>query len=1066
MNVASGASRLVRALLLAVFTVLTLSAAAIALLAWRLSEGPIDLAWAARRAEAAYNQPDAKTRLAVGGASLRWRGFKQAGYGLEFDARNVLLSAPGGAPVASISNLAFTLSPARLLFGVIAPQSIAASGAELHLTRSADGAVSLSGIKAASGGAGAPVSVSDATAELSRPARQGEPSNRSDMARRLSQLRDIRLADASIEVQDHALGKPWRVDIKQLGLQRQPEGGMHGRAQAILAFDDAPPAAPSAALSLQAVLTPDGGTQLQAALAPIEAAPLGALVQQSAGAGAPYGLDAKIGASATLDLSPNLLPAAATLHAATGPGRLLVSGAWIAADALSLDAEAKWNQPGWTRPTSAALAHAKAVLRLPGNAPPTTVLASAQAAQEPAQNGGQIKATLDASLDQLAFSNLADLWPKPLGGHVRPWMTENMTAGIARNGVIKLGVTASPDLKAVKITGVDGSVTGQDVTIWWLRPVPPIEHAAAKLTITDPDSLDIAIPTGRQGTMELSNGLVHITGLSKKDQFLAVDADASGGVPELLTLLKNPRLNLLSKKPIPMRNPSGSFAGHLSVKLPLNEDLKFDQVTIGAEAHLARLNLGGIVAHRNLEHGELDVRASSDALDIEGSASIGGIDAAIAVGMDFRGGPPDQVVERASATGRATPRQLSNAGFDPGGLIESGAALLTASYEQRRNGRATLGIDADLKDAGLTLAGWRKLPGPPATIQARLLLEHDQLVGIESLQAKGPGLSIEGRAKLGANVPGVLILDAIEIGSTKASGQIQAPKGPGLPFRATISGPVLDLSTALAKNPAPPPAKNAPPGPDTPWIADVRFNRVLLSSGPGLANVVAHVENDGRRFAVLRAASSGPERLQASMQPEGAGRRLNVDAGDGGALLRSLGLVDTIDGGHLTLDARFDDTQSDPPLTGAAALKDFHLRKAPAIGKLLQAATIYGVGEALSGPGLYFDELILPFRYHGGQLDITDARATSDSLGLTGQGAIDTARSTLDLQGTIIPAYVINSLLGRIPLVGGLFRSERGGGLIAMNYAVRGSLDDPSVSVNPLSALTPGALRRLFHLSE
>ncbi len=1062
MTVAAGASRLARALLLVAFTVLTLCVAGIALLAWRLSEGPVDLAWAARRAEAAYNRPDATTRLAVGGAALRWRGFRQAGHGLEFEARDVLLSAPGGAPAASISKLAFTLSPARLLFGVVAPQSVIASGAELRLTRSADGAVSLSGVQAAPGGAGGPASLSDALAELSRPARRGELSDRSGMAGRLSQLRDVRLAGARIEVQDHALGTPWRVDIERLGLQRQPEGGAHGEAQAALAFDGAPPAA----LSLRAVLAPDGGARLHAALAPTEAAPLGALLRQLAGADAAYGLDARVGGSATLDLSPKLLPTAATLQAASGPGRLLVSGAWIAADAVSLGAEAKWERPGWTRPTSAALTHAKAILRPPGGGPATTVLASAQATQDPTQDGGQIKGAIDASIDQLAFSNLADLWPKPLGGHVRPWMTENMTAGVARDGVIKLGFTASPDLKSVKITGVDGSVTGQDVTIWWLRPVPPIEHAAAKLSITDPDSLDIAVPSGRQGAMELSNGLVRITGLSKKDQFLAVDADASGGVAELLALLKAPRLNLLSKKPIPMRNPSGSFAGRLSVKLPLNEDLKFEQVAIGAHAHLARLNLGGIVAQRDLEHGELELQASSDALDIKGSATIGGIEAAIAVGMDFRDGPPGQVVERASATGRATPRQLSDTGFDPGGLIESGSALLTARYEQRRSGRATLGIDADLSQAGLALAGWRKPPGPAAMIQGQLLLEHDRLAGIESLRAKGPGLSIEGRAKLGANAPGVLVLDRIEIGPTKASGEIRAPEAAGLPIRATISGPALDLSTALAKNPAPPPAEDAPPGPGTPWVADVRFNRVLLSSGPGLANVVAHAENDGRRLAVFRATSSGPERLRAAMQPDGAGRRLTVDAADGGALLRSLGLVGAIDGGHLTLDARFDDTRPDPPLAGAATLKDFHLRKAPAIGKLLQAATIYGVGEALSGPGLYFDELALPFRYQRGRLDITDARATSDSLGLTGRGAIDTAHSTLDLQGTIIPAYVINSLLGRIPLVGRLFRSERGGGLIAMNYAVHGSLDDPSVSVNPLSALTPGALRRLFHLSE
>jgi len=37
-----------------------------------------------------------------------------------------------------------------------------------------------------------------------------------------------------------------------------------------------------------------------------------------------------------------------------------------------------------------------------------------------------------------------------------------------------------------------------------------------------------------------------------------------------------------------------------------------------------------------------------------------------------------------------------------------------------------------------------------------------------------------------------------------------------------------------------------------------------------------------------------------------------------------------------------------------------------------------------------------------------------------------------------------------------------GQGLFAANYRVTGSAADPQVSVNPLSALTPGFLRRLF----
>ena len=52
----------------------------------------------------------------------------------------------------------------------------------------------------------------------------------------------------------------------------------------------------------------------------------------------------------------------------------------------------------------------------------------------------------------------------------------------------------------------------------------------------------------------------------------------------------------------------------------------------------------------------------------------------------------------------------------------------------------------------------------------------------------------------------------------------------------------------------------------------------------------------------------------------------------------------------------------------------------------------------------------------------------------------------------------------RIPLIGRLFSPEQGSGLFAANYELTGSLKDPSVSVNPLSALTPGFLRGFFNL--
>ena len=87
--------------------------------------------------------------------------------------------------------------------------------------------------------------------------------------------------------------------------------------------------------------------------------------------------------------------------------------------------------------------------------------------------------------------------------------------------------------------------------------------------------------------------------------------------------------------------------------------------------------------------------------------------------------------------------------------------------------------------------------------------------------------------------------------------------------------------------------------------------------------------------------------------------------------------------------------------------------------------------------------------------------AFGESLGITANGWIDIDRDRLELQGTVAPAYLINSLLGNIPIIGQLLGGGSQG-LIAANYRLSGPTSDPAVAVNPLSALAPGVLRQLF----
>jgi hypothetical protein len=275
---------------------------------------------------------------------------------------------------------------------------------------------------------------------------------------------------------------------------------------------------------------------------------------------------------------------------------------------------------------------------------------------------------------------------------------------------------------------------------------------------------------------------------------------------------------------------------------------------------------------------------------------------------------------------------------------------------------------------------------------------------------------------------------------------------------------MLDLSAKLSGKSAKREKPHGPPAPGPPWNVTARFDRVRLGGGEITSNVVARAQNDGGVLRMLSVSGETGPRAPFALSIGAAGgvRRLSAKAANAGALLRGLGVVGSMEGGRLVLTGTYDDTNPWHPLTATAEIDEFRIRDAPWLAKLLQAMTLYGLADVLHGPGVGFSRLVAPFRLDQDGLLLNDARAFSPSLGITARGRIDLDAQAVDVQGTIVPAYFFNSLLGNVPLVGKLFSPERGGGVFAARYSVKGGMDDPTVSVNALSALTPGFLREVF----
>ena len=116
----------------------------------------------------------------------------------------------------------------------------------------------------------------------------------------------------------------------------------------------------------------------------------------------------------------------------------------------------------------------------------------------------------------------------------------------------------------------------------------------------------------------------------------------------------------------------------------------------------------------------------------------------------------------------------------------------------------------------------------------------------------------------------------------------------------------------------------------------------------------------------------------------------------------------------------------------------------------------------LSGEGIAFQRLVGEFAVEDDILTSDLMRAYGSALGVTAKGRVDFVGDGTEVIGTVVPAYSINKVLGSIPLLGPILTGGEGEGLLAVTYAVRGSIDDPQVSVNPLAVLAPGFLRSIF----
>jgi hypothetical protein len=196
--------------------------------------------------------------------------------------------------------------------------------------------------------------------------------------------------------------------------------------------------------------------------------------------------------------------------------------------------------------------------------------------------------------------------------------------------------------------------------------------------------------------------------------------------------------------------------------------------------------------------------------------------------------------------------------------------------------------------------------------------------------------------------------------------------------------------------------------------------------------------------------------LSVTSNPTPTGKVLSVVFNDLGSVLRLMGVYPNVEGGTGSLVLTT--VTAEKADFGTFKLKDFAIVDEKNVEQILGNHSESRARIARSNK-MEFKSGEVQFVRRTDRIEITDGVLAGNEVGGSARGFIYTDKRQYDIVGTYVPLFGLNNVFAKLmgPLAG-----RDGEGLFGITFQIRGPLDKPDFRINPMSALAPGAFRRMF----
>ncbi|WP_299785323.1 AsmA-like C-terminal region-containing protein [uncultured Marivita sp.] len=672
--------------------------------------------------------------------------------------------------------------------------------------------------------------------------------------------------------------------------------------------------------------------------------------------------------------------------------------------------------------------------------------------QVPLRMTGRLLATedawdyaLDGTVGVLTPDALLRLWPVTMAPRTRDWVVNNIEGGVITEGQFAL---RSQD-QARPVVFLNAAF--DEAQVRYTRTLPVVERGKGTLTL-NANRLAVRVTEGeitpqQGGVLDITGSTFVIPDTRQRPPEGQVTLAGGGQIEALLSYLDSPGLEIMQKARRPVDIVSGRARFDGSLILPLRRGLRLPDIQLDVRGRATGVVSDQIIPNRELTARMLDVSVTNEALRISGQAELSGVpfNGSWTLPIPAPGEPAtDSMVEGTVTLSEAAARSFGVA--LPDGTI-SGIGPAELRVDLRRGAPPEFELTSRLSGIGLSLPaiGWTLARGTTGSLRVAGVL--DRPARIDTLALDAPGLEAQGSVRLNADGS----LATIDLDRVRAGGWLDAPvtltgRGAGAATAVRISGGTIDLRNA-------PFGRGSGGGAGGRVPLSLALDQLQVSNSIRLTDFRGDLQSGAGLTGNFTASVNGKAPIVGEALAQAGSTAFRIRSNDAGKVIREAGILKTVAGGDMTL-ALVPVPGQPGSYDGSLDVVNTRLRNAPGIASLLDAISIVGLLDQLEGPGILFTEVEARFRLTPDQLYLTRSSATGPSMGISLDGTYNLATSTLDLQGVLSPIFFLNG-------IGSIF-TRKGEGLIGFNFNLTGPASQPNVSVNPLSALTPGMFREIF----